>query len=147
MCSWKMETETLHCSLQATVRGERQPSRLRREGEHREEAAESQQRGAPVASPDQPPHVPCLFSAAPLFLQLPHPFIPIFLLLTRSGLRLPHPLLRLSPAGSILLPLTQSLHQPEPLPWTRHTHSQGSQQSELLPWPGHAHTQSVSQWL
>lgn len=100
-----------------------------------------------MASPDQPPHVPCLLPTAPLLLHLPRPLIPILLLLTRSRVRLPHPLPWLCPAGSILLPLPQSGHQSKSLPGTSHTHSQGDKQSELLPWPSHAHTQSVSQSL
>lgn len=133
--------------LQATVWGERQPPWVRREGEHGEEATESEQRGASVASPDQPPHVPCLLPAAPLLLHLPRPLIPVVLLLTCGRVRLPHPLLRLPPAGPILLPVPQSRRQSKSLPGTSHTHSQGSKQSELLPRSGHAHTPSVSQSL
>lgn len=130
-------------SLQATVRGERQPPGIRREGEHREKASQPEQRGAAVASPDQSPHVPCLLSAAPLLLSLLPPLIPILLFLTCSMLWLPHSLPWLSPAGSVLFPCPQSYHQSKSLPRTSHTHSQGGKQSELLPWPSHTHAQSI----
>lgn len=100
-----------------------------------------------MASPDQPPHVPLLLPTAPLLLYLPRSLVPILLFLTCGRLRLPHSLLRLSPTGAILLPLSQSRHQSKSLPWASHAHSQGSEQSELLPRPGHTHTQSVSQSL
>ena len=141
---------SFHCavfSLQATIRGKRQPPWLCREAEHWEEASEHEQWGAPVAPPDQSPHVPRLLPTAPLLLHLPCPLIPVLFLLTCSRVRLPHPLSRLSQASSVLLPFPQSRHQSKPLPGTSHTHSQGSEQSKLLPWPGHAHTQRVGQPL
>lgn len=133
--------------LQAAVRGERQPARVCREGEHREEEAEHEQRGAALAPPDQPPHVPGLLPTAPLLLHLPRPLVPVLLLLSRGALRLPHSLPGLPPDAAVLLALPQGCSQSESLARPGHTHSQGGGQSKLLSWPGHAHTQSANQSL
>lgn len=70
-------------SLQATVRGERQSPRVCGEGEHRKEAAEPQQRGASVASSNQPTHVPGILPATPSFFDLPCPLVPPVLIFAR----------------------------------------------------------------
>lgn len=129
-------------SPQATVRGERQSPRVCGEGEHRKEEAEPQQRGASVASSDQPTHVPSILPAAPSFFHLPRPLVPSVLIFTRCRVWLQHLLPRLPAAGSILLPHPQAHCQSKSSP--RASRSKGHNQSELLPGPGHTHPQSKS---
>lgn len=100
-----------------------------------------------MAPPDQSPHVPRLLAAASLLLFLPRPLLSFLLLLTCSRMRLPYSLPRLSPAGPVLIPLSQSSPQSKCLPGTRDTYSQSSVQSKLLTLPGYAHTQSIGQSL
>lgn len=85
-------------SEKATLGGERQPAGARGEGEQREEAAESHQRGAAVAPPDgraQPSDVPQLLATPPTLLRTRF---------SRSATLLPS--VTLSPSLSGIAPIT-----------------------------------------
>lgn len=139
--------------LQAALGRKRQPAGVGGEGEHGEEEAEHEQRGAAVAPPDQPPDVAGLLAAAPLLLHLPRalltPLSPLLLPVphTCGPLRLAHSLPGLRPDASVRLAVPQGWSQSQSPVQPGHAHPQGRREPELLPRPGHTHTQSVSQSL
>lgn len=116
--------------LQAAVGGQRQPAGVGGEGEHGEEEAEHEQRGAAVAPADQPPHVAGLLAAAPLLLHLPRallaPLPPLLLPIQHAGgpLRLAHSLPGLRPDASVRLACPQGRSQPQPRVQPGHAHTQ-----------------------